>query len=162
MSPLPNITEITGAVTDTAEIADFDVTVMEMIIYGFFAPFGIICMIFIIAGWIAILSVSIYDTIHDWRCGLLEVSESRSTSQQTNTYLISDDERARNPRLNVNNWSQYSMEEENFSSRDESSSYGTMTWMSRDEIDNFRRSIAASDEMMEVSSWDNEVYRSRP
>ncbi|KAF7883055.1 hypothetical protein EAF00_011544 [Botryotinia globosa] len=146
MSPLPNTIGITGHIKDAADITQVELTVMETIIYGFFAPLGIIFMIFIITTWTAILMVSIYEAIQDWKHGWLAVSEKRPTSEPTSIYFILDDEAARSPLLDVKKWG------EEFFGSDGLPNYGTITQMPRHETDDVWESTAASKEMTKVSS----------
>ncbi|KAF7918861.1 uncharacterized protein EAE98_009639 [Botrytis deweyae] len=154
MSPLPKITEITGHVTDAIDITQVELTLLETLTYGFFAPLGIICMIFIISSWMAILLVAIYDAIENWGCSWLAVSERRPTSKLTNAnvYLISDDERATSPLLDVKKWSEDVGEGEDFFSSNGLPNYGTITQMQRHETDDVWESTAASKEMTRKSS----------
>ncbi|TGO11906.1 hypothetical protein BTUL_0098g00060 [Botrytis tulipae] len=152
MSPIPNIIGITGHIKDAADITQVELTVMETIIYGFFAPMGIIFMIFIITTWTAILMVSIYEAIQDWTYGWLAVSEKRPTSKPTSIYLILDDEAARSPLLDVKKWSEDERGGEHFFSSDGLPNYGTITQMPRHETDDVWESTAASKEMTKVSS----------
>ncbi|KAF5876787.1 uncharacterized protein Bfra_003194 [Botrytis fragariae] len=157
MSPLPDITEITGPIINGTDITQVELTIMETIIFGFFAPLGIICMIFIITSWIAILIISIYETINDWRRGSLDASERRPMSKPTNIYLNSVNESARNSLLDVKKWSEHAIKGVEFFSKNDLPNYGTITWMSRDEIDALQRSRAVSKEMMGMSLGDDQV-----
>ncbi|KAF7943539.1 hypothetical protein EAE96_011462 [Botrytis aclada] len=159
MSPLPSIPEITGCIADATEITQVELTLIETIIYGFFAPLGIICALFIITTWIAILGVSIYDTIHDWRRGSWVESEMSPRTKSTNTYFIPDDDEASSPLLDAKKWLENKLEEEVFFRRNGLPNYGTIRQMSRDEIDDIRGSISVSKEMMWVSSGDDQVKR---
>ncbi|TGO49814.1 hypothetical protein BCON_0199g00060 [Botryotinia convoluta] len=152
MSPLPNITEIAGPIIDGTDITQVELTLMETLVYGFFAPLGITCMIFIITAWIAMLGVSIYEAIQDWRRDWLTVSEMRPTSKPTSIYLILDDERARSPLLDVKKWSEDAREGEDFFSRNRLPNYGTITQMPRHETSDVWESTAVSKEMTGESS----------
>lgn len=152
MSPLPSIIGITGHITDATDITKVELTVMETIIYGFFAPLGIIFMIFIITTWIAILMVSIYEAIQDWTHGWLAVSEKRPTSKPTSIYLVLDDEAERSPLLDIKQCSEGGREGEDFFGSNRLPNYGTITQIPRHETDDVWESTAASKEMTRESS----------
>lgn len=157
MSPLPKIAENIVAIKNATDVTQIELTVMETIIYGFFAPLGIICMIFFITTWIAILIIFIYDRMDNWIRGLSVASEKRPTSKPTSRHLTPNYERANSPLLYVNKWSGNWTEGEKFFGRDELPNYGTITQRPRDEFDDIREGIAISKEMTRESSGTNQV-----
>ncbi|TEY42317.1 hypothetical protein BOTCAL_0395g00110 [Botryotinia calthae] len=157
MSPLPNIAKITMAIKDATDVTQIELTVMETIIYGFFAPLGIICMIFFITAWIAILIISIYDRMGNWIHDSSVASEKRRASKPTSRHLTPINERANSPLLYVNKWSENWTEGVEFFDRDGLPNYGTITQRPRDEFGDTREGIVVSKEMMRESSGTDQV-----
>lgn len=157
MSPLPNIAENVVAIKNATDVAQIELTVMETIIYGFFAPLGIICMIFFITTWIAILIISIYDRMDNWMRNSSVAGEKRPTSKLMSRHLTPNNERANSPLLCVNKWSENWTEGEESFGTDGLSNYGTITQRSRDEFDDIREGIAVPKEMTKESSGTDQV-----